>query len=377
MSDVDEAQLQQLRSEVRTFLAQQIETGAFQPIVDGWLSGFDAEFSRTLAAQGWVGMTIPVEYGGHGRSFMERFIVTEELLAAGAPVAAHWISDRQIAPGLLKYGTEEQKQRYLPRIAAGELYFAIGMSEPDSGSDLASVQTRAEKVDGGWRLYGTKVWTSNAHKAHGFFALVRTSPATEGDRHTGLSQLIVDLRGDGVTVNPILSLDGSAHFNEVVFDGAFVPDSDLLGTLGEGWKQVTSELKFERSGPERIMSSFPALARLTEALAADGVDPEPELGRYIARLTGLRRLSADVAKRLQKDEPVELTAAMVKILGTGLEGDLADYTATWAHELGDDTELARLSRSALMRRAGFTLRGGTNEILRGIVARGLEKQYAA
>ncbi|MGJ3561676.1 acyl-CoA dehydrogenase family protein [Streptomyces sp. INA 01156] len=167
-----------LRLEVREFLGSQLAAGAFTPDVDNWLSGWDIEFTRALARRGWLGMTIPKEYGGHGRSFLERFVVTEELLAAGAPVAAHWIADRQVAPTLLRFGSETLKNTYLPRIAAGEVFFGIGMSEPDSGSDLASVRTRAERVDGGWRVHGTKLWTSGGHEADAFIALVRTSPPT-------------------------------------------------------------------------------------------------------------------------------------------------------------------------------------------------------
>lgn len=376
MSNVEDSELRALRAEVRAFIAEQRAAGAFEPTIDSWLSGWDESFSRSLAERGWLGMTIPVEYGGRGRTFMERFVVTEELLAAGAPVAAHWIADRQIAPSLLKYGTEEQRQRYLPGIARGEIYFAIGMSEPEAGSDLANVQTRAARVDGGWRVGGAKIWTSGAHHAHAFFALVRTSPPEGGDRHTGLSQFLIDLRQPGVAINPIVSIDGSVHFNEVVFDGLFVPDADVFGTVGEGWQQVTSELKFERSGPERILSSFPVLDRLTAELARTGTEPEAELGRLIARVAGLRRLSFDVARKLQGGQPAELQASMVKVLGTGNEGDICDYASDWSHELGDDAELARLAHSALLRRPGFTLRGGTNEILRGIIARGLEKSHA-
>lgn len=181
-------------------------------------------------------MTVPAEYGGHGRSFVERFAVTEELLAAGAPVAAHWIADRQIVPSLLKYGTEFQRSEFLPKIVrGGECFFGIGMSEPDSGSDLASVRTKAERVDGGWTLTGTKVWTSGAHLAHAFIALARTEPVDPAHRHAGLSQFIVDLRGPGVEIRPIVSMNGGAHhFNEVLLDGAFVPDAMVFGEIGQG-----------------------------------------------------------------------------------------------------------------------------------------------
>lgn len=228
-------------------------------------------------------------------------MVTEELLAAGAPVAAHWIADRQTAPSLLRYGTGRQKQRYLPAISRGEVYFALGMSEPDSGSDLASVRTRATQVDGGWRVSGTKVWTSGAHHAHAFVVLVRTSPLDTANRHSGLSQFIVPLDSPGVTVNPIRLLTGEHHFNEVVLDDVFVPDSLVLGNIGDGWKQVTSELVNERSGPERILSTYLVLALLVDALGGrqDGRGRR-ELGSLLARLATLRALSLDVAIALTR-----------------------------------------------------------------------------
>src|SRR5699024_10502865 len=201
------------------------------------------------------------------RSALERFAVTEELLAAAAPVAAHWIADRQIGPSLLRFGTEEQRRMYLPGIARGEVYFGIGMSEPDSGSDLASVPTKGVRPDGGWLVTGTKVWTSGAPHAHAFFALVRTAPLDSSHRHAGLSQLIVPLDSTGVTIRPIHLLTGEHHFNEVVLDEVFVPDSMVLGEVGQGWHQVTSELAFERSGPERFLSTYPLIAVLVDALA--------------------------------------------------------------------------------------------------------------
>lgn len=163
----EDTQLRELRGRVRAFLRTELDAGAFEPAADSWMTGFDPGFSRRIGDNGRLGMAIPTRYGGHGHSPVERFVVTEELLAHGAPVAAHWVADRQMAPSILAHGTEEQKQRYLPGIARGELVFAIGMSEPDAGSDLAAVRTRAvEQVDGSWTLTGTKVWTTGAHLAH-------------------------------------------------------------------------------------------------------------------------------------------------------------------------------------------------------------------
>lgn len=361
--------LRALRGEVRAFLTERMAAGDFVPAVDCWLSAWDEDFSKALGARGWLGMTIPPTYGGHGRSYAERFVVTEELLVSGAPVAAHWIADRQIAPALLRYGTEQQRQEHLPPIARGERYFGIGMSEPDSGSDLASVRTRGRRVSGGWRVTGTKVWTSGAHRAHAFFALVRTSQATE-DRHAGLSQLIVRLDAPGVTIAPIMSMAGTAHFNEVHLDDVFVPDGDLLGQAGNGWRQVTSELAFERSGPERFLSTFPLLAALAEHWGRGDAAPPSDLGRLAARVSALHLMSESVSQALEDGRPADLTAAAVKILGTTTDGDIAELGD---HLVGSNgtAGLETLIREALLARPGFSLRGGTNEILRGIVARQL------
>jgi alkylation response protein AidB-like acyl-CoA dehydrogenase len=223
-----------LRSAVRAFLADELQAGRFVPACDAWLSGWDESFSRRLAGRGWVGMTVPAEYGGRGRSALERYVVIEELLAAGAPVAAHWVSDRQIVPNLLRYGSEELRQRYLPAIARGECYFAIGLSEPDAGSDLAAVRTAGTRVNGGWRVSGTKIWTSGAHRARAFIVLLRTGPPDGRQRHVGLSQLLIELDQPGVTIRPIISMTGEHHFNEVVLDEVFVPDGQVVGTIGAG-----------------------------------------------------------------------------------------------------------------------------------------------
>src|SRR6185437_10840362 len=237
----------ELRDEIRSFLDLERATGGFFPQCDSWLAGFDPSFSERLGRRGWIGTTFPKEYGGLGADSFTRFVIAEELLAAGAPVAAHWIADRQSGPSILRFGTEEQRQRYLPGIIRGELFFAIGMSEPDAGSDLAAVRTRAERVDGGWLVNGMKVWTSHAHHAHHMLTLVRTSPADATRRHAGLSQFIIDLASPGVRCNPIQLISGAHHFNEVVLDGVFVADDQVLGTVGEGWTQVTHELAYERS----------------------------------------------------------------------------------------------------------------------------------
>ncbi|HEY3738065.1 MAG TPA: acyl-CoA dehydrogenase family protein [Jatrophihabitans sp.] len=381
---LESAELTALRYEVRQFLVEQISAGAFVPHVDTWLTRTDRAFTLELARRGLLGMVVPTEYGGGGRTFLERFVVTEELLAAGAPVAGHWIADRQIAPSLLKYGTEEQKLAFLPGICRGEIFFGIGMSEPDSGSDLASVRTRAEQVEGGWRLSGTKVWTSGAHHADGFFALARsapldpppaTTPSLPGvpplDRHDGLSQFIVDLHDPAVTIRPIVSMGGGHHFNEVHLDGVFVPDSRVLGRVGDGWKQVTSELGFERSGPERFLSTWRLLQAVAARAGTQTLPATPELGALVARTAALHQMSLAVSTALEARAPADTAAAVVKVLGTAHEGDIAEFADHLLASGEADDELQVLLDTALLQRPGFTLRGGTNEILHGVIARGL------
>ena len=364
----------ELRAEVRGFLRAELEAGSFVPHCNSWMEAHDPSFSRKLGERGWLGVTWPKQYGGHELTGLHRFVITEEVLAAGAPVAAHWTADRQTGPSLLRYGTEEQRERFLPAIAAGECYFAIGMSEPDSGSDLASASVRAEQVDGGWRLNGTKVWTSHASRAHYVLALCRTGEPGE-DRHQGLSQFIIDLSSEGVTANPIRLLSGHPHFDELVLEDAFVPDELVLGEIGNGWEQVTSELAYERSGPERVLSTFPLLVELVRERYAEATGaPAVELGHLLGRLWAARQMSLAIAMKLQAGVTPDTEAALVKDLGTGLERELTEVARLLVPvepDLGADDPYRRLLAEAVLSGPGFTLRGGTTEILRTIVTRGL------
>jgi alkylation response protein AidB-like acyl-CoA dehydrogenase len=369
------AETGELRAQVREFIAGELAAGRFAPRCDSWHAGWDEAFSRRLGERGWLGMTIPVAYGGHGRSALDRYVVTEELLAAGAPVAAHWIADRQTAPSLLRYGTEQQKRRYLPAIARGECYVALGLSEPDAGSDLAGVRTKAVKAAGGWELTGTKVWTTGAHHAHVITVLARSGPPDGRNRHAGLSQFLVPLPDPAVRIRPIRLLSGEHHFNEVVLDGVFVPDDMVLGEPGEGWRQVTAELAFERSGPERFLSTFPLLDALVRQLAEQAADAADAaaLGEVVARVWALRQMSLAVAGALARGDAPEVAAALVKDLGTRLENEVIDVARRLAQVEAAPSApgLPGLLAGAVMYSPGFTLRGGTNEILRGVVARAL------
>ena len=359
-----------LRAQVREFLARTLANLPPEARARNW-SGFSAEFSRALGQQGWIGMTWPRRYGGGERSMLERYVVLEELLAAGAPVTAHWVADRQSGPLLMRYSPEVLAPELLPQMARGECFFCIGMSEPDSGSDLASIRTRATREGSDWLINGRKVWTSIAHKAHYMIALVRTAPPG-ADRHAGMSQFLVDMRSPGLTVRPIYNHLGEHEFNEVTFDDVRVPAHHLIGDEGDGWHQVTTELTFERSGPERYMSSTQLMLEMLRE--ADAGDPHHTLvlGRLVAHYATLRQMSMGVAGMLAAGHNPAMAAAAVKDQGALLEQGMPEL----AHELfggrvTSDSALARVQQYLVLATPSFSLRGGTREILRGILAKGM------
>jgi hypothetical protein len=364
-----------LRNEIREFIREELNNGSFVPKSDCWLSGSSLEFSKKLGERGWIGMTWPTQYGGRGLSAIDRYVVTEELLAAGAPVARHWIADRQSGPLFLKFGTEDQKNFFLPKIAKGECAFAIGLSEPNAGSDLAGIQTRATKVEKGWLLSGSKTWTSGAHHADYMITLCRTSPQEPKNRHAGMSQMVVDLLSPGVTIRPIHLMTGEHHFNEVFLEDVFVPDEMVIGDIGNGWNQGMTELAYERSGPERFLSTYPLLNELTNIL----VEKEDRTGlnkvsRLVSRLWTLRNMSLGVAQLLEQGVPSNIIASLVKDMGTKFEQDIAEVARLLVSVIPgakSENKFERLLAESILHSPGFTLRGGTTEILRGIVAKGV------
>ncbi|WP_428338952.1 acyl-CoA dehydrogenase family protein [Mycobacterium sp.] len=371
----NEPELSKFRSAIREFLVADRAEFGWHTAVDSWLASWDEGFSARLGAAGFLGLTIPRQYGGHGLTHLHRYVVTEELLAQGAPVAAHWVADRQVAPALLTYGSDEQRTRLLPEIAAGQLYSSIGMSEDVAGSDLAAAQAKATKADGGWLLSGKKIWTSGAHHAHQVVILARTSAADPERRHVGFSQFLVPCDSDGVMISAIVLMSGEHHFNEVTFTDVFVPEENVLGEIGNGWQQVTSELSYERSGPERILSTIPLILAAVQVLAAVEIDGTTtgRLGELLGRLISLRQLSVSVARALSAGDSATNEAALVKDLGTRFEQDSIELIAE-VLDAGDALampEVRYLLYTARLHSPLFTLRGGTNEVLRGVVARGM------
>ncbi len=371
----------ELQAEVRDFLATELPPGTYERAL-GMGAGKDVEFSKKLAARGWVGMALPTQYGGHDRTAVDRFIVVEELLSHGAPIGHPVMADRQTGSIINRFGTEAQRERFLPPICRAELAFSIGMSEPDSGSDLASVSTRATKTDGGWLLNGTKVWTSGAHENDWFVVLCRSAPLEDGNKHQGLSQLLVDLSSPGLEINGIPFLDGSPGFNEVVMTDVFVPDELVLGELGMGWAQNTSELAYERGGPDRWLSTFGIIEeflRINEGTPL-GARAHEMLGSTVARYWGLRNMSLTVARMIDRGEAPAVESSLVKEMGTRFEQDVLQKVLELV-ELEPSPDSAqlfeRLVASAILTGPSFTIRGGTTEILRSVVSKGLGRRGVA
>lgn len=336
---------------------------------DGWLVGADRTVARELAARGWLGMTWPIEVGGGGRPPIERFVVFEALISEGAPLAASYFADRQIGPTLLQFGSPAQRERWLPGILDGTAMWSVGMSEPDAGSDVASIRTRAEPDGrGGWRVTGSKVWTSGAAHADWIYLIARTDP--EAPPHAGLSEFVVDLRSAGIEVGPIVDATGDDHFCEVRFDDVAVPGDHLVGTLHGSFRQLMRQLEHERGGIDRLVSNH----RLyLDALPLADRD-DPLVRQDIARLeTGYRIGRHLVLREVLGQAPAHFSAA-TKTFCTEHEQRVAAFCArvlgpaAVAGADGPHADLAaRVARNVVYAPA-YTLMGGTTQILRTILA---------
>ncbi|HUS54614.1 MAG TPA: acyl-CoA dehydrogenase family protein [Thermohalobaculum sp.] len=366
----------ELRAEVRAFLADEVARGTFDPNAGLKNPGYDRDFSMRVGAQGWIGMTWPRQYGGAERSHLDCYVVTEEFRAASAPTWSHFVADRQSGPVILKYGSEAIKADILPRITRGEVCFAIGMSEPNSGSDLFAASTRADLEGDSYRVNGSKIWTSNAHRAEYMIALLRTSPPTNDNRRHGLTQFLVDMSLPGITTRPIDQMPGSTDFNEVHFSDVMIPSGNVLGEVDGAWKQATSELAYERSGPERFLETFYVLTALIRTLGGDAdIRAAEGIGRLVAQLHTLRRMSVSVAGMLESGREPVLEASIVKDLGTVWEQALPsrarDLAAFAKPDPAGQAAFEDMINYATLVAPKLTIQGGTTEVLRGIIARGL------
>ena len=375
------AQQQEFRAEIRHFLAAEIP--ADSTTEDGWIVGYSPAFSRKLGARGWIGLTWPKKYGGQECSYLDRLVLTEELLRAGAPVAAHWLGDRQVGPALLAYGSEEQKAELLPRVTKGEIVFCLGMSEPGSGSDLASLRTRAVEEGDHFVLNGQKIWTSFAHVADYAYLVARTDP--DAPKHKGISEFLVDMKTPGITVRPLVDITKEHHFNEVFFDNVKVEKKWVIGEKNRGWYQIASQLDYERSGIERLLSNYPLFRDTVKYAQETGLAKDPLVRNQLAQmqieLDMGRFMVYKVAWLLTQGYVPNHEAAMAKCFCTEVEQRIAQ---TVCNLLGDYSVLlpgspaARLAGRAArgyLYAPAYTIQGGTSNVLRNIMAiRGLGLQ---
>jgi len=330
------------RSDIRSWLIEHLpwEYGeALPPRFDDLADevSFGRKWQASLAADRWVGVTWPEEYGGRGAGPTEHFIVQEELSRAGAPEMVGRIGINLAGPTLLTHGTEQQKARWLPSILSAEDLWCQLFSEPGAGSDLASVTTRATKVDGGWVLDGQKVWTSYAQFADWGVCLARSDP--DAPKHHGISYLVVDMHAPGIEVRPLVQLTGEAEFNEVFLSGVFVPDDQLIGPLHEGWKVANSTLSHERGvNPRQLVIHLQLLDELLrQAVALDRFD-DPRLRQRLAQ--------AYVEVRLFQLHNLRTVSRLSKGLEPGPEGSaLKLYWSEMSKRL-HDTAMAVLGDAA-------------------------------
>ncbi|MGI8662585.1 MAG: acyl-CoA dehydrogenase family protein [Acidimicrobiales bacterium] len=336
---------------------------------DSWIVGYDPELTKELARRGWIGMTWPVEEGGHGRSVLERFVVYEQLIKHGAPICAGWFADRQMGPSLLQFGTPEQRKRWIPGIVSGESMWCIGMSEPDAGSDVAALRTRADRDGDSWLVTGQKVWTSGAAHADWCYCIARTDP--EAPKHAGLSELIIDMRSPGIEVSTIKDMTTNEHFCEVSFDSVRVPGENLVGELNGSFRQLMRQMEHERGGIDRLVSNY-ALYR--DLMATPGlVDRcDPVVRQELAAIETAYRIGRLLVLRETLGQAPKGFSAATKTFGTEFETRLASFCARQlgpaALLWGEDAGLGGRAARAVSYAPAYTIMGGTVDILRNVLA---------
>ena len=325
---------------------------------DSWINGFSKEFAKELAALGWIGLTWPSEFGGAGRPPVDRLIIAEELISAGAPIAAMWFADRQMGPSLIAYGSAEQQRRYLPAMLTGDTTWCIGMSEPNAGSDLAGLVTSAVRDGDEFVINGQKIWTSFGEVADFIYLICRTSNA--GPPHEGISEIVVPMTTPGIEVRTIKDMTTNRHFCEVFFSDVRVPVDNLVGVEGAAFKQTMSQLEHERGGIDRLVSN-----RALYELALGRADAsDPIVRQRIAALeTGYRIGRILVIREVLKQAPRGFSAA-TKCFCTEHEQRVAEFVT---HVFGAEATLWSDVVHGVLYAPGYTIMGGTSNIMRNIL----------
>jgi alkylation response protein AidB-like acyl-CoA dehydrogenase len=387
------------RTEIRGWLEENLPEGWFDDdfsMTPEERRKFQEEWTQKLFDGGWICASWPKEYGGKGLSIMESVVLNEEFARAGAPLRADFFGDTLVGPTILQWGSEEQKKDFLPKILSGHISWCQGFSEPDAGSDLAGLKTRAELDGDEWVINGQKIWTTQAQYADYIFLLARTDP--QAPKHAGISYLLVPMKQDGIEVRPIVQPDGSAEFNEVFFSNARCPKDNVVGGLNNGWKVAMTTLGFERGSSattshrrfEKELDAIIASARENGRIE----DPEVRQGLMrqwsriqIMRINGYRTLTAAVHGR--KDASVAALGATNKmfwsethrdtmnlamdILGpyaqilTGKVTDVDDYVPGYGRRHGRADYPVTIMQASFFFSRSETIWGGTAEIQRNIV----------
>jgi len=376
---------EQLRHDVREFLKGELAQGLWQPQCDAWIQGFDPGFTKRVAERGWIGLTWPREYGGRERSFVDRLIVTEEMLRYGAPAALHWFADRQIGGSILRYGTDSQKAEFLPRIIRGEIYVGLGMSEPEAGSDLASLSTRAEEMDDCFLVNGQKTWTSGGSFINYIDLFARTD--FDAPKHRGITEFLVPMDLPGISRIPMTDITGTEAWNDIFFDNVRVPKECVVGEINKGFYHVVEELAYERGGMERLMGNYPLYDGLGRFVRETMYDRSPVIERAdVAETMAELELEFEVGRLLMykaasvmdEGRPPTIEAATSKIHGTTFEQKLATAAMKilgpggWLWSDSPDAPIGGLALHSYLASKGYSLQAGSTEVLKNIIAtRGL------
>ncbi len=325
---------------------------------DSWMNGYSKEFSRELGREGFIGMTWPVEFGGAGRPAIDRLIVGEEMIAAGAPIAGMWFADRQMGPALFGYGSREQQERFLPDMLRGDTTWCIGMSEPNAGSDLASLTTSAVRDGNQWVINGQKIWTSFGELADFCYLICRTSK--DGPPHAGISEIIVPMDTPGIEVRPIKDMTTNRHFCEVFYTDVRVPVENLVGAEGAAFKQTMRQLEHERGGIDRLVSNRALYLMARER--ADTSDArvrqqiaDIEIGYTLGRIL--------VIREVLKKAPAGFSAA-TKCFCTEHEARVSDFVSG---VFGPYATLWDDITQGLAYAPAYTIMGGTSNVMRNIL----------
>jgi alkylation response protein AidB-like acyl-CoA dehydrogenase len=361
-------QEESFREELRAWLAD--HPPGPPPEGDEAAFQFQRAWQRTLATDRWAGLSWPEEYGGRGATLVEQAIFNEEMAAARAPAMANLLGLVMGGPVVIAHGSEEQKQRYLGPILSAEEIWCQGFSEPESGSDLASLKTKAVKSNGGWAVTGQKVWTTLAHRAKWCMLVARTD--SDAPKHQGLTYFLMDMDQEAVQVRPLVQLTGEPEFNELFMEDAYIPDENVVGGVGNGWGVAITTLMHERAGLAfglQVQLKI-ALGEVIDLIRAQGLEGDPIVRQRLAQLyieaealrlnawrgltqimkTGVPGPEGSLPKWQWSDINQELTEFALEVLGP--EAPRADSEWTYRY----------------LRARANSIEGGTTEILKNIIA---------